>query len=106
MPHGALVQSIVCLFMLIALTIPGAAQNITGAILGSITDPSGAAIANAQVDVTSIETNQKTSLRTSEAGSFEALYLRPGTYRVSAAAPGFKTSVREEIGRASCRERV
>ena len=81
MPQAALGQSIICLFMFIALAIPGAAQNITGAIRGSITDPSGAAIANAQVDVTSVETNQRTSLRTSETGSFEAFYLRPGTYR-------------------------
>jgi hypothetical protein len=55
MPHAAFGRSIICLFMLIVLAIPGTAQNITGAILGSITDPSGAAIANAQVDVTNIE---------------------------------------------------
>jgi hypothetical protein len=97
MPHCALRRSIILVFILITLAIPAAAQNITGAILGSITDPSGAPIANAQVDVMNVETNQGASLRTSETGSFEALYLRPGTYRVSAAAPGFKTTVRDGL---------
>ncbi|MGH9630642.1 MAG: carboxypeptidase-like regulatory domain-containing protein, partial [Bryobacteraceae bacterium] len=97
MPHSALRRSIILLFVLMTLAIPVAAQNITGAILGSVTDPSGASIANAQVDVINVETNQGTSLRTSETGSFEALYLRPGTYRVSAASPGFKTSIRDGL---------
>ena len=62
MPQSALVLPIICLFIANYPRNPGAAQNITGAILGSITDPSGAAIANAQVDVMKLETNQRTSL--------------------------------------------
>jgi len=73
------------------------AQNITGTILGAVTDPSGGAVANAEVEVTNLETNQTVKLKTSEAGLFEGLYLRPGGYRVAVAAPGFKTSVREGL---------
>lgn len=73
------------------------AQNITGSILGSVRDQSGAAVVQAQVDVTNLETNQTTSTRTTDSGLFEVRYLRSGTYRVSVTAPGFKTSVRDAL---------
>ncbi len=85
-----------CLLSLSA-AVPAAAQNITGAILGSVTDPSGAGVTGAQVEVTSLETNQRTALKTSEVGLFEALYLRPGSYRVAVSADGFKTAVRDGL---------
>lgn len=72
-------------------------QNITGSILGSVQDSSGAAILGASVQVVHLETNQAVNLVTGGSGAFEALYLRPGTYRVSVSAPGFKTSVRDGL---------
>ncbi|MBI3472147.1 MAG: carboxypeptidase regulatory-like domain-containing protein [Candidatus Solibacter usitatus] len=76
---------------------PVLAQNITGGILGSVTDPSGAAIANAEVEVSQVETNQTTRVRTDGTGAYQVHYLRPGTYRISVTGPGFKRSVRENL---------
>ncbi len=85
------------LILLGGLTFRLPAQNITGTILGAVSDPTGGAVANAEVEVTNVETNQTAKLKTSDAGLFEALYLRPGTYRVAVSAPGFKTAVREGL---------
>lgn len=81
------------------LTAAGAAssQNITGAILGSITDPSGAGVPNAEVEVTHVETGQRTHVRADSAGFYQAGYLRPGTYTVTVQATGFKRAVRDNI---------
>jgi len=85
------------LLWVLLVAVPGLAQNITGTILGSVSDASRGAVTGAAVEITNTETNQTTRLATNEAGLFEALYLRPGSYRVSASAPGFKTSVRENL---------
>src|SRR5262245_41645592 len=87
------------LFALIALaaTLPAAAQNITASISGTITDPSGAVVSSAEVTVVNTETNQSTAVKTGELGVFQALYLRPGPYSVRVSAPGFKTTVRENV---------
>lgn len=74
-----------------------AAQNITGSILGVVTDPTGAAVRGATVHVTQLETNQTTQVASNEGGLFEALYLRPGAYRVKVDAPGFRSAVREGL---------
>ena len=74
-----------------------AAQNITGAILGSVKDPSGAAVPRAGVTVTEKSTGVAKTVPADEAGSFQALYLKPGVYTVRASAAGFKTVVRDNV---------
>ncbi len=73
------------------------AQTITGTILGTVTDPAGAAVPSAEVSVTSRETNQVARVLTNDRGYFEATYLRPGTYDVRVAAQGFKAIERTNI---------
>lgn len=86
---------------LAALLLPAVhavrAQNITGAILGSVTDPTRAAVPNAEVEVVHVPTNQATRVATDTAGFYQANYLRPGRYRVSVTSSGFKRSVREDL---------
>jgi len=76
------------LLLLLAGVCCTMAQNITGTILGTITDPSGAAIADAAVEITHIETNQATRTRSDGAGFYQTAYLRPGTYRVAVSSSG------------------
>lgn len=83
--------------LIIAFCAGTKAQNITGTILGSVTDPSGAAVPNADVEITQIETNQSTHVKSDGDGFYQAPYLRPGTYRVSAGSGGFKKSVRDGL---------
>lgn len=74
-----------------------AAQNITGSLLGNITDPAGAPIARASVEITNVDTNQSVKSETDAAGLYQALYLRPGPYRIRVNATGFKQSIREQV---------
>lgn len=50
----------------------------TGALTGTVTDPSGASIANATVTLTSNETNQARSTMTGADGSYKFSLLSPG----------------------------
>jgi len=65
------------------------------AITGTVTDPSGAVVAGAQVTVTQQTTSVKRSATTNANGAFTVPSLPPATYRVSIQAPGFKTLTQE-----------
>jgi hypothetical protein len=72
------------------LQVPVRAQGeTTSAIVGSVTDQSGAAIAGATVTVTSAENGFKRSVKTDESGRFDFPQLKPGAYSVKAEADGF-----------------
>jgi hypothetical protein len=62
----------------------------TGAISGTITDPSGAVIANATIKAIDQTTGETRTATSSTAGAFQVPLLRPGTYRVEVSKSGFK----------------
>ncbi len=76
--------------------IPATAQTDTGAIVGTVSDPSGI-VPNAQVLVTNVATNVSRRLTTNAAGEFQALQLIPGTYQVRVSRPGYQTQLRQNI---------
>src|SRR5215471_11040785 len=80
-----------------ALRIPVEAQSTTGRILGTITDPSGAAVAGANVTITDVQRGISRSFTTDESGAYAAPNLEPGTYRVRAEGKGFKTLERPNV---------
>jgi hypothetical protein len=84
-----------------ALLLLGAAavraQNITGTVLGVVLDPTGATVPGAVVEALHIETNQATKVQTSDFGTYEIPYLRPGTYKVTVSKQGFKRATRDNI---------
>ncbi|MBI3684006.1 MAG: carboxypeptidase regulatory-like domain-containing protein [Acidobacteria bacterium] len=90
-------RAAVSILAITAALTPLSAQVITGSILGTVTDSSGAVIANATVEVTNVETNQTTRATTDAAGMYRADYLRPGTYRVEASSAGFKRGLRDHL---------
>jgi len=61
----------------------------TSAIVGTVADPSGGAIAGAAVTIVSTETGSKRSAVTDEDGRFSFPQLKPGPYAVTAEAVGF-----------------
>ena len=75
----------------LALAIGALAQGgATGAIFGTVQDPSGAFVANANVRITNQDTNVvERSVTTGPDGSFTAALLPVGTYVVSIEAQGF-----------------
>ncbi len=64
----------------------------TGAILGTVTDPSGAAIPHAQVEITNMATQEKRVVTTNDAGLYdeEGLQASGTTYSVVVTQKGFK----------------
>ncbi|HKU24294.1 MAG TPA: carboxypeptidase-like regulatory domain-containing protein, partial [Candidatus Sulfotelmatobacter sp.] len=77
--------------MALALAVQGFAQGgATGAITGTVQDPSGAFVANADVRITNQDTGVlERTLKTGPDGSFTAQLLPVGTYTVNVKAPGF-----------------
>ena len=83
------------LFLLISLAVLAGvvlAQVQNGQITGTVLDPSGAAIPNAKVTLVNTATNFSTNATTNQTGSYTARELPPGTYKVTAEAPGFRTA--------------
>lgn len=62
----------------------------TGALTGTVRDPTGAVVPNAMVTLTSTDTNQVRNTVTGADGNYKFSLLQPGTYRVRFAAVGFK----------------
>ena len=73
------------------------AQQGRGTILGTVTDSSGAAVANAAVTVTSRATNQTIETRTTSDGLFQASNLAVGEYTLTVEQPGFRKVVRSGL---------
>src|SRR5436190_3735701 len=72
-------------------------QANTGTIEGTVNDPSGHAVAGAQVTVTNVGTNFTRSLTTDLEGRFRGLLLPLGPYKVTVKTPNFGTLVREGL---------
>ncbi|MGC1482489.1 MAG: carboxypeptidase regulatory-like domain-containing protein [Candidatus Acidiferrum sp.] len=71
-------------------------QEATGALRGQVTDPSGAAVADATVLVTTAS-GAATTATTNRDGLFEVKGLVPGKYGVKVIAPGFAPFEQPEI---------
>ncbi len=84
----------VCLLLLFAFFASPhflAAQTPgTGALTGTVKDPSGAVIPNATVTLTSVNTGQARTTMTGADGVYHFNLLPPGNYRVHIESSGFK----------------
>jgi hypothetical protein len=70
-----------------------AAQSATsGAISGVVTDPSGASVPKAQVELVSKDTNASQTQATNASGQYLFSGVRPGQYKITVKMPGFRTS--------------
>ncbi len=73
------------------------AQVLYGSLTGTVTDPTGAAIPNAAVEVVNTGTALAKRINTDERGAFLLSDLPPGTYNLTVSAPSFS----KHISRAS-----
>jgi outer membrane receptor protein involved in Fe transport len=82
-----------CLWLGIA-----AGQDITGTIVGTVTDASGAGVPSATVTVFNIGQNRNASVTTTDsAGNYTAALLPVGVYNVTVEAKGFRKATKSEI---------
>ena len=90
-------KPLLCAVLLsLSLTV-ASGQTDLSTIRGAANDPSGAAVPNAKITLTAVETNVSRDAVTTSDGVYEIPYLTPGTYRLTAVGSGFKTFVAENI---------
>ena len=85
------VLSVIACTILALVSTAAYGQAVFGNIVGTATDPQGAAVANAKVTVTSQTKNTSVTTTTNESGNFSVSHLIPDVYKVKFEAPGFKS---------------
>src|SRR5258708_21604288 len=83
-----------CCVLFLMMALAGAVQSawgqeVTAAIVGTITDPSGAPIRGADVTVTDTERGITWTTKTNDAGSYTLPRLPVASYSVNVSASGF-----------------
>jgi hypothetical protein len=91
----AISLSILLVFALVLTGTTAFGQTPTGVISGTVTDESGAVIANAAITITNKTTSMVRKINANAAGIFSASVLDSGEYEVRAELPGFRTTVRD-----------
>jgi hypothetical protein len=89
----------ICILVLLSALSASVAfsQAVNGTIVGTITDASGAAVANAKVTVTETNTKIVRTKLSNESGGWGFPELPPGTYEVTVEMTGFKKEVRSGV---------
>ncbi|MGC2540775.1 MAG: carboxypeptidase-like regulatory domain-containing protein, partial [Candidatus Sulfotelmatobacter sp.] len=89
----AVVQSGIAASLLVLSVLgtigPANAQSTFGSVVGVVHDSTQAVVPDASVKIKSLEDNSTRSTTSDQNGSFEFLNLKPGSYALSAEAPGF-----------------
>jgi hypothetical protein len=85
------------LFCLLFCSAALLAQTFRGTILGTVTDPGGAVIANAKVLARNVNTGMERTTSTSGDGSYSIPELPIGTYTVTVTQSGFQSQITNNI---------
>src|SRR5260370_23713626 len=85
---GALSFCLVAALLVVAM--PAFAQQVTGAIVGTVTDPTGATVKGATVTATDVDRGTVLTTRTNDTWEFDLPIVPVGNYQVTAEAPGFQ----------------
>jgi len=83
-----------CLFALLVLSffsIPVFGQSANATVSGTVSDASNALVPGVTVTATNNATGIVTTVLSNDAGVYNFASLLPGTYKISAALPGFQT---------------
>ena len=88
------IQNVIPMLLTMVLVLAGATaiwgQAAGGDIVGTVTDKSGAAIANADISVKNTETGVITAAKSSGQGDFHISNLLPGKYDITGSAAGLQ----------------
>src|SRR5246127_1621725 len=72
-------------------------QAVYGSVLGTVTDPQGAAVAGAKVTVINQRKGTQDTATTNADGNYSVTHLVPDTYTVRVEGTGFKTSEQKDV---------
>jgi hypothetical protein len=73
------------------------AQETRATLTGVVTDPSGAAIPNASLQLLNTKTGIRQDVKDNSEGQYRFLFIDPGTYTLTAQAAGFSSYVEKNI---------
>jgi len=80
------------------MSLPSAdAQVTSGTIGGTVTDSSGAPLPGVRITIMDLQKGTSQEYTTDEGGGYNAPFLIPGTYRVTAEKPGFKRALSADV---------
>jgi len=86
-----------CLAFMVMAAMSASAQTFRGGIVGTVTDNSGAAVADAQVTVNNIDTGLTRTAQTDGSGNFLFSELPIGNYSVTVVKQGFRTETQKSV---------
>src|SRR6266571_473682 len=89
------VTLLACIFLLLPTSSFG--QAVYGSIIGTVTDPQGAAIPGATVTISNTRKGTSDKTVTNESGNYAATHLIPDSYSVRVEAKGFKASEQKAV---------
>src|SRR3954453_17558633 len=72
-------------------------QAVSGNIIGTVTDPSGATVGGAEISVANLGTGASNQTTTNESGNYTAPNLTPGSYVVNITKPGFQKFIQQNV---------
>ena len=81
-----------CCIILFLSGAAAVAQTITASIRGTVTDPSGAVVAGANVTATNVATGVASNTVSDKSGLYNFQFLTLGNYTITASASGFNTT--------------
>ncbi|HEY3839088.1 MAG TPA: carboxypeptidase-like regulatory domain-containing protein, partial [Bryobacteraceae bacterium] len=92
-------KRISALSLFVLLLTPDAiqAQVLYGSLNGTVTDASGAAVANARIEALHVATGTSKQTNCDDHGAYVLNDLQPGTYRVTFTAPLFGILVQDNV---------
>src|SRR6266849_7513349 len=91
------VALLLCISLAGMFSPPLSAQSNYGSVAGSVSDPTGAAIADAQVSLSNTETTEKRVQPSGADGLYSFVNLQPGRYRIDVEKTGFKRTTRLDV---------
>ncbi len=92
-----IVRTLQCILLSVFMAVVMFGQTNTARLEGSIQDPTGAVVPNAKISLNNIKTNLHYEATADPQGSYVFPSLPPGTYNLTAEAPGFRKSVIDAI---------
>src|ERR1700739_1345444 len=100
---GAFKTLVVAVFVTIFLWAPppSSCQAVTGTLLGTVTDATGAAVGGARVMATQPSTGALHEATTNESGNYSFPDMQPGPYSVPVEAKGFKKAPQQNVALAA-----
>src|SRR5215467_1114543 len=88
---------VLAVLVILIFSVAVNAQTFRGTINGTVTDPSGAVVPNAQVKATEVATNIDHNTVTTGDGQFAFQDIPIGAYKVAVTAPGFATITVDKV---------